>query len=78
MYAEWGGWSNREGNEVIMKYVLEEVWDYENYFGDGLSPVKDHFRSTLFIGNRGSTVCFRSDHNIVKERCRRWNLRISS
>jgi hypothetical protein len=53
---QWGGWSNKDHNDVVIKYVMEEVWDFENYFGDALSPVKEHFRGNTFMGDSPSGI----------------------
>jgi hypothetical protein len=47
----WGGWTEKDHNDIVIKYVMEEVWDFENYYGDMLSPTKNHFRKASFMGD---------------------------
>ncbi|KAF9147850.1 hypothetical protein BGX20_006529, partial [Mortierella sp. AD010] len=49
----WGGWSEREGSSMIMRYLLEEVTRYETGFGDMLSPIRNDARHTNFMSVQG-------------------------
>ncbi|KAF9111792.1 hypothetical protein BGX27_004420 [Mortierella sp. AM989] len=46
----WGGWSEHEGRNAIITYLLDEFSTYESGFGDMLSPNRNDWRHTMFMG----------------------------
>ncbi|ORZ10268.1 hypothetical protein BCR41DRAFT_423825 [Lobosporangium transversale] len=51
----WGGWSEGEGVDTVMRYLLDEFVHYETGYGDMLSPIKNTSRHTRFMGESSAT-----------------------
>ncbi|KAF9203533.1 hypothetical protein BGZ49_006312 [Haplosporangium sp. Z 27] len=46
----WGGWSEGEGHNTIMTYLLDDFTRYENGYRDMLCPHRNDSRHTQFMG----------------------------
>ncbi|KAF8950617.1 hypothetical protein BGZ46_004412 [Entomortierella lignicola] len=47
----WGGWSQREAVDTIMRYLLDGMAQYESSFGDMLSPTRSNNQGSVFKGS---------------------------
>ena len=47
----WAGWSDSESSGTVVRYLLEEVWDYENSWSDTMSPCRNDLRAISFMGD---------------------------
>ena len=41
----WAGWSEGESSTTVIRYLLEEVWEYELSWNHSMSPCRHDFRA---------------------------------
>ncbi|KAF8510234.1 hypothetical protein BU17DRAFT_70143 [Hysterangium stoloniferum] len=49
----WGGWAQGEHRDMLIRYLLDELYHYEDGHGDALRPIKSE-RSTSLLNESGS------------------------
>ncbi|KAI0060282.1 hypothetical protein BV25DRAFT_1917898 [Artomyces pyxidatus] len=49
----WGGWSDRDDNSTVMRYLLDELSDYEHNYADMLMDDRLSDRQQTFMGEKG-------------------------
>ncbi|KAF8510373.1 hypothetical protein BU17DRAFT_55462 [Hysterangium stoloniferum] len=49
----WGGWTQGEHRDTLIRYLLDELYHYEDGHGDALHPIKSE-RSTSLLNESGS------------------------